>query len=167
MLASPGVADILPTESVKARILAIHSAPPGTSGDDANAEWVEIRVEQNSDLANWRVAHVRALWREEVAKPIEWEWIYTFGSPHFATAGEIYRIHSGSMIRAAMHPLPDDLAPGRKHVYVAGPVGAARLRFVKGDYLRLVEAFGTVIDEIVVWPEPAQQVTPEAEPARR
>jgi len=161
------MADILPTESVKARILAIRSAPPGTSHDDANAEWVEVRVELNSDLANWRVAHVRALWREEVARPIEWEWIYTFGSPHFAKAGEIYRVHSGSMVRAALHPLADDLAPGRKHVYVAGPVRAARFLWARGDYVRLVDAFGTVIDEIVVWPETAAAVKREAAPAHR
>ena len=67
-------------------------------------------------------------------------------------ADEIYRIHSGSRVRAATHPLADDLAPGRKHVYVAGPVAAARFLWARGDYARLVDAFGTVIDEIVVWP---------------
>src|SRR3990170_4888507 len=91
----------------------------------------------------------------EAAKPVEWEWVYTFGAPHFAKAGEVYRVHSGSAVRAAMHPLADDLTPGRKHVYVAGPVGAARLLWKKGDYVRLVDAFGTVIDEVVVWPEAA------------
>jgi hypothetical protein len=126
---------------------------------------VEIRVELDSDLANWRVAHLRALWVEEVAKPVEWEWIYTFGSPHFAKAGEIYRIHSGSQVRAALHPVADDLTPGRKHVYVAGPVRAARLLWSRGDYARLVDAFGTVMDEVVVWPEAAKR--PAAEPARR
>ena len=105
------MADILPTESVKARLLAIRSAPAGTPADSANAEWVEVRVELDSDLANWRVAHVRALWREEVARPIEWEWIYTFGSPHFARAGEIYRIHSGSFIRASLHPVENAKVP--------------------------------------------------------
>ena len=44
---------------------------------------------------------------------------------------------------------------GRKHVYVAGPVAAARLLWTRGDYGRLVDAFGTVIDEIVVWPSEA------------
>lgn len=146
------MADFLPGEATKARILAIKSAPATTRLDDANVEWVEIRVDLSSDLANWRVAHLRALWREELAHPVEWEWIYTFGSPHFAKAGEVYRIHSGSQVRAAVHPVADDLAPGRKHVYVAGPVGAARLLWSKGDYCRLVDAFGTVIDEIVVWP---------------
>jgi hypothetical protein len=159
------VADFRPVEAAKARILSIKPAPEGTAADDANVEWVEIRVELDSDLANWRVAHLRALWVEQVAKPVEWEWIYTFGSPHFARAGEIYRIHSGSQVRAALHPVPDDLTPGRKHVYVAGPVRAARLLWSKGDYVRLVDAFGTVMDEIVVWPEAAKR--PEAEPARR
>src|SRR5213592_276779 len=120
------MADFRPVEASKARILSIRSAPAGTSLDDANGEWVEIRVELNSDLANWRVAHLRGLWREEVAHPVEWEWIYTFGSPHFAKAGEVYRIHSGSLVRAAVHPVADDRSPGRKHVYVAGPVRAAR-----------------------------------------
>lgn len=162
------MADFRPTESAKARILGIRSATPGLVLDDANSEWIEIRVELDSDLANWRVAHLRALWREEMAKPIEWEWIYTFGSPHFARAGEVYRIHSGSVIRAATHPTPDDLAPGRKHVYVTGPVRAARLLWTKGDYARLVDAFGTVIDEIVVWPpEPVAPPTRDAEAARR
>jgi hypothetical protein len=156
MLASNAMADVRPAEALKARILSIKAATDGLALDHANSEWIEIRVELDSDLANWRVAHLRALWREEAAKPIEWEWIYTFGSPHFAKAGEVYRIHSGSMIRAATHPTPDDLAPGRKHVYAAGPVRAARLLWTKGDYARLVDAFGTVIDEIIVWPpEPA------------
>ncbi len=152
MLASIAMADFQPAEASKARILSIKPAPAELSLGDANAEWIEVRVELDSDLANWRVAHLRALWREETAKPIAWEWIYTFGSPHFARTGEVYRIHSGSMIRAATHPTSDDLIPGRKHVYVAGPVGAARLLWTKGDYARLVDAFGTVIDEIVVWP---------------
>ncbi len=79
--------------------------------------------------------------------------MYTWGSPAFVSAGEIYRIHSGSRARAALHPLSDDLAPGRKHVYAAGPTGAAKLIWRRGDYVRLVDAFGTVIDEVVVWPE--------------
>jgi hypothetical protein len=54
------------------------------------------------------------------------------------------------------------MAPGRKHVYAAGPVGAARLIWKKADYVRLLDAFGTVIDEVVVWPEEKQ---PEAKPA--
>jgi hypothetical protein len=158
------MADFLPTEAAKARILSIHPAPAATALDEANIEWVEIRVELASDLANWRVAHLRGLWREEVAHPVEWEWIYTFGSPHFAKAGEVYRIHSGSVIRAAVHPVADDRTPGRKHVYVAGPVSAARFLWTRGDYCRLVDAFGTVIDEIVVWPEKAP-ATPAAPPA--
>lgn len=155
------MADFGPVEAVKARILSIRPAPAGTSLDDANAEWVEIRVELSSDLANWRLAHVRGTWREDVAKPVEWEWVYTFGSPHFARAGEIYRVHSGSLVRASLHPVADDLVPGRKHVYAAGPVGAARRLWSKGDYVRLVDAFGTVIDEVIVWPaEPAKAEAP-------
>lgn len=157
------MADFRPTEAVKARILTIRPAPLGTSLDGANAEWIEVVVQLNTDLANWRLQHLRALWREETAKPVEWEWIYTWGSPSFVREGEIYRIHSGSRIRAASHPLPDDLATGRKHVYVAGPVGAARLMWTRGDYARLVDAFGTVIDEIVVWPaEQPAPATPSA-----
>src|SRR3990170_3573994 len=148
------MADVLPAEGVKARILNIRPAPEGTPLDAANSEWVEIRVEADSDLANWRVQHLRARWTEDVAKPVEWEWVYTFGSPHFARAGEVYRIHSGSFVRAASHPLGDDLVPGRKHVYAAGPIAAARLLWRKGDYVRLVDAFGTVIHEVVVWPAP-------------
>jgi hypothetical protein len=79
--------------------------------------------------------------------------VYTWGSPAFVGAGEVYRIHSGSRVRAATHPLTDDLAQGRKHVYAAGPAAAARLMWRKGDYVRLVDAFGTVIDEVIVWPE--------------
>ena len=33
-----------------------------------------------------------------------------------------------------------------------GAIAAARLLWTRGDYARLVDAFGTVIDEIVVWP---------------
>jgi hypothetical protein len=145
------MADFRPVEATKAKILSIHPAPAGTSLDDANAEWIEVLVQLDSDLANWRLQHLRALWREEMAKPVEWEWVYTWGSPCFVREGEVYRIHSGSRIRAAAHPLPDDLAPGRKHVYTAGPVAAARLMWAVGDYARLLDAFGTVIDEIVVW----------------
>lgn len=161
------MADFRPAEASKARILTIRPAAQDTPLDDANAEWVEIRVGLNSDLANWRLQHLRALWKADVAKPVEWEWVYTFGAPHFAKAGEVYRVHSGSVIRAAMHPVADDLTPGRKHVYAAGPIGAARLIWKRGDYVRLVDAFGTVIDEVVVWPDTAQQVKRESEPARR
>lgn len=155
------MADFRPVEAAKARILALRPAPPATPPANANAEWVEVRVELDSDLANWRVAHLRALWKEEVAKPIEWEWIYTFGSPHFARAGEVYRVHSGSAVRAATHPVADDLAPGRKHVYASGPLAAARLIWAKGDYVRLVDAFGTVIDEVVVWPAEPVTASPQ------
>jgi len=154
------VADFRPVEATKARILSIHPAPDGTALDDANAEWIEVVVNLSSDLANWRLQHLRALWREELARPVQWEWIYTWGSPSFVRESEIYRIHSGSRVRAASHPLPDDLATGRKHVYAAGPVAAARLLWARGDYARLVDAFGTVIDEIVVWPAPAPVKAP-------
>lgn len=161
------MADFRPVEATKARILSLHAAPEGTKLEDANAEWVEILVQLDSDLANWRVQHLRALWREEMAKPVEWEWVYTWGSPSFVRQGEIYRIHSGSRIRAASHPLSDDLAPGRKHVYMAGPIAAARLIWSRGDYVRLVDAFGTVIDEVVAWPAPPAPETKEpAKPAR-
>jgi hypothetical protein len=160
------MADFRPVEATKARILTIHPAPSGTSAADANAEWIEVVVLLNSDLANWRLQHLRALWREEMAKPVEWEWIYTWGSPCFVRTGEIYRIHSGSRIRAAAHPLPDDLAQGRKHVYMAGPVGAGRLVWTRGDYARLVYAFGSVIDEIVVWPAAPAETAEEPRPAR-
>jgi hypothetical protein len=150
------MADFRPVEATKARILTIHPAPAGTSQDDANAEWIEVQVRLDSDMANWRLQHLRAMWREELSRPVEWEWVYTWGSPAFVREGEVYRIHSGSRIRAASHPSPDDLAPGRKHVYAAGPVAAGKLMWARGDYARLLDAFGTVIDEIVVWPpEPA------------
>jgi len=161
------VADFRPVEASKARILSIHPAPEATSIDDANAEWIEIAVSLDSDLANWRLQHMRALWRDEVAKPVESEWIYTWGSPAFVRAGEIYRVHSGSRVRAATHPLPDDLVGGRKHVYAAGPVGASRLLWRRGDYARLVDAFGTIIDEIVVWPAPPAPETKESAKATR
>ena len=159
------MADFRPVEAAKARILSIRLASAATSVEDANAEWVEVQATLDSDLANWRLQHLRALWRDEVARPVEWEWVYTWGSPAFVRAGEIYRIHSGSRVRAATHPLPDDLVPGRKHVYTAGPVAAARVLWQRGDYARLVDAFGTVIDEIVVWP--SETVTPTEQPASR
>lgn len=146
------MADFRPVEANKAHILTVRFVPEATPLASANAEWVEVIVDLASDLANWRLQHLRGLWREETAKPIEWEWVYTWGSPAFVRAGEIYRIHSGSRARAATHPLADDLAPGRKHVYAAGPTGAAKVLWRKGDYVRLVDAFGTVIDEVVVWP---------------
>ena len=152
MLAFRSVSDFKPVEANKARILSIKVAAEGTSLDDANGEWVEIAVTLDGDLANWRLQHLRGLWREDTAKPVAWEWIYTWGSPAFVEVGEVYRIHSGSMIRAAMHPRADDLTSGRKHVYIGGPLGAARLIWERGDYVRLVDAFGTVIDEIIVWP---------------
>jgi hypothetical protein len=156
------MADFRPAEAAKARILSIHPAAAGTSLEDANAEWIEVQVQLDSDMANWRLQHLRALWREELARPVEWEWVYTWGSPAFVREGEVYRIHSGSRIRAASHPLPDDLAPGRKHVYTAGPVAAARRFWTRGDYARLIDAFGTVIDEIVVWPPEAAPATTKA-----
>jgi hypothetical protein len=159
------MADFRPVEATKARILTIRPAPAGATPENANAEWIEVVVMLDSDIANWRVQHLRALWREEMARPVEWEWAYTWASPAFVRQGEIYRIHSGSRVRAALHPLPDDLAPGRKHVYVAGPVAAARVMWSRGDYARLVDAFGTVIDEIVVWPADPPSA-PAKEPAK-
>jgi hypothetical protein len=165
MLAFESVSDFKPVEANKARILSVKPAAAGTGLDDANLEWVEVAVELDSDLANWRVQHLRPLWKVEIAKPIEWKWIYTFGSPAFVRAGEIYRIHSGSRIRAAMHPVADDLTPGRKHVYVAGPLAGARLIWERGDYVRLVDAFGTVIDEVIVWPPEPAAVTAGGTPS--
>lgn len=165
MLAFGPVSDFKPVEANKARILSIKPAPADTPLEDANLEWVEIAVVLDGDLANWRVQHIRPLWKVDIAKPIEWEWIYTFGSPAFVKAGEIYRIHSGSRIRAAMHPLADDLTPGRKHVYSAGPLGSARLIWQRGDYVRLLDAFGTVIDEVIVWPPEPAASTPAGTPS--
>ena len=159
------MADFRPVEANKARILMVRPAPEGTAPDDANVEWAEIVVDLSSDLANWRLQHLRALWRADLAKPVEWEWIYTWGSPAFVREGEVYRVHSGSRVRAAMHPVADDLAPGRIHVYAAGPTGAARLIWKKGDYVRLVDAFGTIIDEVVVWPQ-EKPVAPKPADAR-
>lgn len=79
-------------------------------------------------------------WTEDVARPMAWLWVYTWGSSAFVRVGEIFRIHSGSRVRAAMHPEPDHLVPGRKHVYAAGPLAAARVHFRAGDYIQLVEA---------------------------
>src|SRR5207237_10572419 len=67
---SRAVADFRPVEATKARILSIHPAPGGTSIEDANAEWIEVVVQLSSDLANWRLQHLRALWREELVKPV-------------------------------------------------------------------------------------------------
>lgn len=161
------VADFRPGEAAKARILTIKPAAPGTPPERANAEWVEVLINLDSDLANWRLQHLRALWRKDTARPVEWDWVYTWGSPAFVRADEVYRIHSGSQMRAAMHPVPDDLVPGRKHVYSVGPVAAARTFWDRGDYVRLVDAFGTVIDEVVVWPdEPAPEKQEEAKASR-
>lgn len=154
------MSDFRPVEANKARILAVKVLPKGFGPERANVEWVEIAVNQACDLANWRVQQLQALWREDTAHPVDSAWIYTFDSPAFVTAGEIYRVHSGSRIRAATHPLADDQTPGRKHVYVAGPLANARAIWQQGDYVRLVDAFGTVIDEVVVWP--AQEPAPAA-----
>src|SRR2546430_16491579 len=104
-------------------------------------------------VMTWCLGDVPGLWPPVAAKVIEWQWIYTWGSPAFVRAGEVYRIHSGSRARAATHPLADDLAPGRKHVYAAGPVRAAQRIWQRGDYGRRVHAFRRVINESVVWPE--------------
>ena len=68
------MADFLPVEANKAHILMVRPATQGTSLEDANAEWVEVFVDLSSDLANWRLQHLRGRWREETAKPVEWEW---------------------------------------------------------------------------------------------
>ena len=150
------MADFKPSEGRKGQILAIKSAPTDTPPDHANIEWVEVIATEDGDLANWRLMHLRPKWVEDVARPIAWEWVYTWGSPAFVRADEIYRVHSGSRVRAATHPEPDDLVPGRKHVYAAGPLAAARVLYLAGDYIRLVEAFGAVIDEVIVAAEPAK-----------
>lgn len=150
------MADFKASEGRKGAILAIKPAPTDTRPEHANIEWVEVIATEDGDLANWRLMHVRPKWVEDVARPIAWQWVYTWGSPAFVRAGEIYRIHSGSRVRAATHPEPDDLVPGRKHVYAAGPLSSARVLYVAGDYIRLVEAFGAVIDEVIVAPEPVK-----------
>ncbi len=150
------MADFKSSEGRKAAILAMKPAAADTPPDHANVEWVEVIVTEDGDLSNWRLMHLRPKWAPEVARPIAWEWVYTWGSPAFVSAGEVYRIHSGSRVRAATHPEPDDLVPGRKHVYAAGPLAAARVLYLAGDYIRLVEAFGAVMDEVIVAPEPAK-----------
>src|SRR2546428_7227498 len=116
---SAAMADFLPVEANKAHILMVRPATQGTSLEDANAEWVEVFVDLSSDLANWRLQHLRGRWREETAKPGEGAGIYTWGAPAFANAREGFPIPSGSRVRAAPHPVTDDLAPGRKHGYAA------------------------------------------------
>ena len=142
--------DFRPSEGRKAQILTIKSGSIDTPPERANQEWVEILATEDGDLANWRLMQLRPKWIDQIARPIAWEFVYTFGSPAFVQSGEIYRVHSGSRVRAATHPDPDDLVPGRKHVYAAGPLAMARVRYVAGDYIRLVEAFGAVIDEVIV-----------------
>jgi hypothetical protein len=158
------MADFRASEGRKAQILALKPAPADTAPERANTEWVEIVATEDGDLANWRLMQVRPRWVDEVARPVAWEWVYTFGSPAFVRAGEVYRIHSGSRVRAATHPEPDDLVPGRKHVYAAGPVATARVRYLPGDYIRLVEAFGAVMDEVIVI---AERKAAEPKPAER
>src|SRR5438309_10251687 len=121
------MADFRPVEANKGHILTIHPGSAATPVEDANAEWVEIIADLSSDLANWRLQHLRGLWRPEVTKPVEWEWVYTWGSPSFVRAGEIDRIHSGSRVRAGTRPVADDLSSGRIYVVAAGPRGSARL----------------------------------------
>ena len=158
-----GMADFRASEGRKAQILAIRSIAPDTPPERANTEWVEIIATEDGDLANWRLMQVRPKWIDDVTRPLAWDWVYTFGSPAFVRAGEIYRIHSGSRIRAATHPEPDDLVPGRKHVYAAGPLAGARVRYLPGDYIRLVEAFGAVIDEVIVIAERKAEQPAQAE----
>ncbi|HYY53772.1 MAG TPA: hypothetical protein VFA01_00195, partial [Candidatus Dormibacteraeota bacterium] len=144
------MADFRASEGRKAQILTIRPLPSETAPERANGEWVEIMATEDGDLANWRLMQLRPRWTDDVTRPVAWDWVYTFGSPAFVRAGEIYRIHSGSRVRAATHPEPDDLVPGRKHVYAAGPLATARVRYLPGDYIRLVEAFGAVMDEVIV-----------------
>lgn len=58
------MSDFRPAEANKARILSIRPAARELSTDGANAEWLEVLVNLDSDLANWRLQHLRALWRE-------------------------------------------------------------------------------------------------------
>ena len=69
------MADFRPVEANKAHILMVHPAPLGTTDEAANAEWAEILVDISSDMANWRLQHLRSLWRPTVGKPVEWEWV--------------------------------------------------------------------------------------------
>jgi hypothetical protein len=46
-------------------------------------------------------------------------------------------------------------------VYATGPLATARVRYLPGDYIRLVEAFGAVMDEVIVIAE-----AKPAEPAK-
>src|SRR5256712_9091103 len=111
---SAAMADFLPVGANKAHILMVRPATPGTSLEDANAEWVEVLVDLSSDLANWRLQHLRGRWREETAKPVEWEWIYTWGPPPFVNARGGHPIPPGSRVPAATHPVTSALPPARK-----------------------------------------------------
>src|SRR4051812_6643123 len=88
------MADFRPVEAMKARILNIHPAPTGTTPDDANAEWIEVVVQLDSDLANWRVQHLRARWREGGARTAGGGRGYTSGAPALVAGGGIYSTHS-------------------------------------------------------------------------
>src|SRR5439155_1479919 len=48
----------------------LRPAPAATPIENANAEWVEVIADLSSDLANWRLQHLRGLWRPEVP-PLE------------------------------------------------------------------------------------------------
>ena len=65
------MADFRPVDSNKGRILMIHPATAVTKVEDANEEWIEIVADLSSDFANWRLQHLRGLWKPEVAKPVE------------------------------------------------------------------------------------------------
>src|SRR5881628_2148347 len=70
--------DFRPSEGRKAQLLAIKNAPPGTTPEHANVEWVELMATEDGDLANWRLMHVRPKWVEDVVRPVAWEWVFTF-----------------------------------------------------------------------------------------
>ena len=84
----------------------------------------------DSDLANWRQAHLRALWRERLtARRVEW--IYTWGR-RIRAPGRIYRSNPLG-VRAAMHPSRDLVASQAR--YVAGP-SRPRPIWRRGEYAR-------------------------------
>ena len=64
--------------------------------------------------------------RGDTTKPVEWDWVYTWGAPAFVRAGEIYRIHSGSQVRAAMHPLLVGRPPAVDNLAAAARVSDVR-----------------------------------------
>ena len=102
-----------------------------------------VQATLDSDLANWRLQQMRALWREDGSRgPSNGNGIYPGARRRFVRQEEIYRIHSGSRVRPRCPARRRSRRPAAA-VYVAGRSRRRASSGARQITPAWVDAFGT------------------------